>query len=470
MQYKPLSIIALCAASSAVGQITFEQTYGGVDGDIGFSVEQTSDGGYALFGSTWNGTAGSADMYLIKTDAAGMEQWSHNYGSVDMDMGYCARQTSNGGYILCGMFGTFGTDTLTLVRTDANGTALWIERYPGSLGRDIGYSVEETSDGGFLVCGFTEGTGVEEDVYVLRTTGNGALLWATSVDLGASEVGWCLRRTDDDGCIVVANSFDYGDPNGEIHLLRFDPNGDTLWTSTILTPGADESRGLAITLDGGFIVAGGNGSPYRDILLVRTDEFGIEQWRRTYATAGDEAARDVQQMDDGGFIVGGRKEDLLTNDIQMHLMRTDADGYMEWERTFQQGIFSDANSLDRTSDGGFVLFGHTTDTLGGVPHTDMYLVKTDGAGYSTVASIADPGGPILVYPNPAADRILLDAGKTRLTSAVLFDAAGKQVLRETFSATTTAELSLGHLYCGAYVLNATAENGRSTSQALLIVR
>ncbi len=470
MQRILLLITTLSATHMALAQITFEQTYGGVAGDFGFSVEQTSDGGYALFGSTWNGTAGSADMYLIKTDAAGVEQWSNNYGAVDMDMGYNARQTSDGGYILCGMFGTFGTDTLTLVRTDASGTALWIERYPGSLGRDIGYSVEETSDGGFLVCGFTEGTGTEEDVYVLRTTGNGTLLWATAVDFGASEVGWCLRRTDDDGCIVVANSFDAGDPNGEINLLRFDPNGDTLWTRTILTPGADESHGLAITSDDGLIIAGGIGYPDRDILLVRTDELGNEQWRRTHATLGDEAARDVQQMDDGGFIVGGRKEDLLTNDIQMHLMRTDADGYMEWERTFQQGIFSEANSLDRTSDGGFVLFGHTTDTLGGFAYTDMYLVKTDGAGYSTVASIADPGGPILVYPNPAADRIRLDAGKAHLTSAVLFDPTGKPVLSETFSATTTAELSLGHLCCGAYVLTATAENGRSTSQALLIMR
>ncbi|MBK6777192.1 MAG: hypothetical protein IPG74_15610 [Flavobacteriales bacterium] len=315
--------------------------------------------------------------------------------------------------------------------------------------------MEETSDGGFLVCGFTEGTGTEEDVYVLRTTGNGTLLWATAVDFGASEVGWCLRRTDDDGCIVVANSFDAGDPNGEINLLRFDPNGDTLWTRTILTPGADESHGLAITSDDGLIIAGGIGYPDRDILLVRTDELGNEQWRRTHATLGDEAARDVQQMDDGGFIVGGRKEDLLTNDIQMHLMRTDADGYMEWERTFQQGIFSEANSLDRTSDGGFVLFGHDRHT--GRVRIHGHVLSEDGWGRILHRCVHRRSRRSdLVYPNPAADRIRLDAGKAHLTSAVLFDPTGKPVLSETFSATTTAELSLGHLCCGAYVLTATA--------------
>ena len=462
--------ISLCfIALSTAGQVTFEQTYGGVDGDLGSSVEQTSDGGYALFGVTWNTGGASADMYLVKTDAYGVEQWSHTYGTVNQDMGYNARETSDGGFILCGMVGSFGTDTLTLVRTNANGDPLWTRQYPGSLGRDIGFSVQETSDGGFAVCGFTENTGVAEDVYVVRTEANGDTLWTRTVDLGGSEVGWTLRQTDDDGFIVLANSYTFADPDGDMYLIRFDASGDTLWTRTIVSPGVDEAHGLAITADGGFIIAGGNGNPSRDILLVRTDEFGMEQWRRTHATLGDEMVMDVQMMDDGGFICGGRKEDLLTSDTRMHLFRTDPDGYIQWERTFQQGIFSAANSLDRTSDGGFVLLGYTVDTLAGTAYVDMYLVKTDGAGYSSVIPITSASEHVLVFPNPTVERVELDAGTGHLTSATLYDAAGHRVLNRTFIGVSMAELKVDHLSNGAYVLVVGSGKGTISTHALHIV-
>ncbi|MBL7938359.1 MAG: T9SS type A sorting domain-containing protein [Flavobacteriales bacterium] len=456
-------------AFGVAGQITFERTYGGIGGDIGFSVEQTTDNGYALFGVTWNGTAGSTDMYLVKTDEYGTEQWSNTYGSVNQDMGYTARQTNDGGFILCGMVGSFGSDSLTLVRTDANGDPLWARQYPGSLGRDIGYSVQETSDGGFAVCGFTENVGTAEDVYLVRTDANGDTLWTRTVDLGNSEVGWSLRQTDDDGFIVLANRFTFADPEGDIYLIRFDASGDTLWTRTIIAPGVDESHGLAITANGGFILVGGNGYPSRDILLVRTDEFGMEQWRRTYATTGDEMAIDVQEMEDGGFICAGRKENLLTSEIQMHLLRTDPDGDILWERTFQQGIFSEANSLDRTSDGGFVMLGYTVDTLDGAAYTDMYLVKTDGSGYASVSTPTGETNPVFVFPNPTAELVQLDAGTVHLTSVTLFDATGRPVLNRTFTGVSMAELTVGHLSDGAYMLVVSSGERTISTHALQIV-
>lgn len=460
-----LSILRICAA-----QTTFEQTYGGPESDLGFSVQQTSDGGYALFGSTWNGGAGSADMFLVKVDDAGVEQWSRTYGTVNFDMGYCARQNSDGGFILCGMQNGLGNDSLKLVRTDDNGDTLWTNTYPGTLGRDIAYSVQQTGDGGFVVCGFTEGTGVGEDVYLLRTEANGETLWTRTIDLGGSEVGWSLRQTADDGTIVVANSFTVGDPNGEIHLLRFDTNGDTLWTRTILAPGPDETHGLSITADGGFIIAGGNGYPSRDILLVRTDANGMEQWRRTIATAADEMAADVQPMDDGGFILCGRKENLLTTHIEMHLFRTDADGYVEWERTFLHGVLSEAHSLDRTSDGGFVLFGYTADVLGGNANIDMYLVKTNDSGFSSVRSNHEDLPVISTFPNPATDKIQLDAGSASLTSIALLDASGQVAMQQAYRAARTATLNVGSLANGAYVLTALTEDGRTTRQIVVVAR
>lgn len=446
---------AMLIGGASSAQVTFERTYGGPEADLGFSVQQTMDGGYALFGVTWNTGGNGADMYLVKTDASGATLWEHTYGGIDANMGYGAQETSDGGFILCGMFGGFGTDTLTLVRTDAAGEALWTRGYRGALGRDIGYSVLQTSDGGFAVCGFMENGDEAEDVFVVRTDAEGDTLWTSAVDLGGSEAGWCIRGTDDEGFIVVANSFTFADPDGEIHLIRFNADGDTLWTRTYAAPGPDESHGLWMTSDGGFIIADGNGYPSRDIMLIRTDAAGVELWRRVHATAGDEMPLDIEETEGGGFICAGRKEDPLTGHIRMHLLRTDADGFMEWERTFPRGIFSEAQALDRTTDGGYVLLGQTADTLVGQAMTDLFLVKTDGAGYSGIGAAVDVVPSISVFPNPCATDVLHvripDGARADL---LLLDATGR-VVRRAVNATLANGSSgwdLGGLPTGAYEL------------------
>ncbi|MBL8011739.1 MAG: T9SS type A sorting domain-containing protein [Flavobacteriales bacterium] len=401
-------LLALSILPTAlVAQITFERTHGGPDTDIGFQVQQTSDGGYALFGVTWNNTAGSADMLLMRTDASGNELWSRTYGGVNLDMGYGGRQTADGGYVLCGMFGGFGTDSLTLIRTDAQGDLLWTGHYPGALGRDIGYSVLETGDGGFTVCGFTEGTGVAEDALLLHVDAAGSLQWARTLDLAASEVAWDLVATSDGGYAMVVNSFQVGDVNGDPVLVRCNAQGDTLWTRRYAIPGADETHGLAVTLDGGYILAGGNGYPDRDLVLLRADAQGNELWRQEWVTAWDEMAHGVQAMDDGGFIGAGRTAAQQPGQVALYLFRTDAVGTLIWERTIERGLICQANGLDRTDDGGVVVIGYTTDTLGGGSPTDIFLAKTDGAGYTSMGPMDDTVEDLIIGPNPAADRTTL---------------------------------------------------------------
>ena len=456
------------ATAGLPAQSTFEAVYGATGLDLGFGVQQTTDGGYILSGVTHSEGNGSGDMYLVRTDANGVVQWTETYGTINLEIGYAVEQTADGGFAMCGMFNGFGSDTLTLVRTDASGGTLWVQHYPGTLGRDLGYALQQTSDGGFVVCG---SSGFElDDAYIVRTDAAGDLVWSSTVDLGGGEMAMALQQTPDNGSIVLVQNSGFADPEGEVHLLRMDPFGDTLWTRTYATPGADEARGLAITSDGGYIIAGGNGYPNRDIQLIRTDALGGELWRRVHATEGDELAMDVQPMEDGGFIVCGRKENATTGDIQMHLFRTDASGVMDWERTFQRGIFSEANSLDRTSDGGFVLLGSTTDVLNGQAYTDMYLVKTDGAGYSAMAEGAGEAVAIPVYPNPATDQIWFELPTAGWTAASLVDPTGRAVRLGSFMGPGTATWDLDQYVNGTYMLLFRTEDGRRLQQRVVISR
>jgi hypothetical protein len=98
----------LVPSSLTAHNITFERTYGGPDADFGYSAQQTADGGYVVAGYTWSFGAGGEDVYLIKTDANGDTLWTRTYGGTGADNGYSVQQTTDGGYIIAGSTESFG--------------------------------------------------------------------------------------------------------------------------------------------------------------------------------------------------------------------------------------------------------------------------------------------------------------------------------------------------------------------------
>ncbi|MCK5720989.1 MAG: hypothetical protein KAI84_00495, partial [Gammaproteobacteria bacterium] len=117
-----LVLLIFMGGASAYPYELWNKTFGGTDYDAAHSVQQTSDGGYVLAGST-----GPGDAWLIKTDANGDLKWSKTFGGTDIHGAYSVQQTSDGGYILAGYtisFGVSGQDAW-LIKTDANGNEQW---------------------------------------------------------------------------------------------------------------------------------------------------------------------------------------------------------------------------------------------------------------------------------------------------------------------------------------------------------
>ncbi|MFH1312331.1 MAG: T9SS type A sorting domain-containing protein [Candidatus Eisenbacteria bacterium] len=306
------------------------RTYGGVSQDRGRSVQQTADGGYIIAGQTWSYGAGSRDVYLIKTAADGDTVWTRTYGGTAEDIGHSVQQTSDGGYIVAGQtYSTDGThNNVYLVRTDADGNALWARAYGGSS-HEYGYSVQQTSDGGYIIAGRAYSFDDEAyDVYILRTDSIGDTLWTRALGGIRNDEGHSARQTfPDEGYVVAGWKGSFGTPStGDVYLIKMDADGDTTWTRTYGGPPGNGAYSVRQMGDGGFIIAGWTyRSGARDVYLVRTDAAGDTMWTRAYGGADDDEARSVELTSDGGYIIGGWTESFGLSAPDVHLIKTRPD-------------------------------------------------------------------------------------------------------------------------------------------------
>jgi hypothetical protein len=301
------------------------KTFGGSGNDEGWSVQQTSDGGFVIVGATASLGAGKTDVWLIKTDASGNREWDRTFGGSDDDWGISVQQTSDGGFILVGWtesFGAGGAD-VWLIKTDANGNKLWDRTFGGS-GSDWGISVQQTRDGGFVIVGATESFGAG-DVWLIKTDANGNKLWDRTFGGSGLDWGSSVQQTSDGGFIIVGRTWSFGAGLADVWLIKTDASGNREWDRTF--GGGDRDVGLSVqqTSDGGFIIVGWTesfGAGGADVWLIKTDANGNKLWDRTFGGSGSDWGLSVQQTSDGGFIIVGYTESFGAGDYDVLLIKS----------------------------------------------------------------------------------------------------------------------------------------------------
>jgi hypothetical protein len=382
------ALATILLPSSLPAQITFERTYGGTDDDEGYAVRQTTDGGYIIAGRTISFDAGHDDVYLIKTDVHGDTLWSKTLGSTDHGCGNSVQQTTDGGYIIAGTATLHGAShcDIYLIRTDANGDTLWTRAF-GGTSYDIGNSVQQTADGGFIIAGWTMSYGAGGyDVYLIKTNGRGIARWTRTFGGRQDDYGCSVRQTADGGYVIAGETESFGSSHYNIWLVKTDANGAALWTRTFhgLIWGHDAS--VQQTTDGGYVIVGliaPYGSDHFDACLIKVDPRGGTLWTKTYGGSNDDEGLSVQQTTDGGYIVAGCSWSFGAGGPDVYLVKTDANGDTLWTRTFGGRWFDFSYSVQQTTDGGFIIVGYT-DSLG-AGGADVYLIKTDSLGDVAVA-------------------------------------------------------------------------------------
>jgi hypothetical protein len=363
----------------------WEKTFGGIKDDRSESIQQTIDGGYIIAGVTYSFGDVRGDIYLIKIDAGGNKLWERTLGGNNHDEVEAIQQTSDGGYIIAGStnIGSFisGANDVYLIKTDAGGNKIWEKTFGGNKS-DFATSIQQTIDGGYIIAGYTSSFGnVYPDIYLIKTDAGGNKLWEKTLGGNGDDAAHSIKQTVEGGYIIAGSTKSYGNGVNDVYLIKTDANGNRAWEKTFGGNSSDSANSIQQTSDRGYIIAGstnsyGNGE--NDVYLIKTDAGGNRVWEKTFGGNSSDSANSIQQTSDRGYIIAGSTNSYGNGENDVYLIKTDAGGNRVWEKTFGGNSSDSANSIQQTSDRGYIIAGYTRSFGNG--SGDVYIIKTDENG------------------------------------------------------------------------------------------
>ncbi|MBA3649868.1 MAG: T9SS type A sorting domain-containing protein [Chitinophagales bacterium] len=389
--------------------LQWQKSLGGSDNDDAFSIVQTTDGGYLVAGQTASndqnvtGNHGEVDSWVVKLNPSGNIQWQHTLGGTNDEAAYASQQTSDGGYVVAGqanstngdVIGGHGSFDAWVVKLDANGIIQWQNPLGGS-GVDYALSIAQTIDGGYIVGGQSDSKDGEvtgnhggEDDWIVKLDANGNLQWEHSYGGSGNEAVYSIQQTADGGFIAAGNSTSKdGDVTGvhdivygDMWIIKLDNAGNLVWQKAFGGSDYDQANSIQQTSDGGFIAAGWSRSTNGDVTgahgnydmwIVKLDMDGNLKWQKTLGGSSTEYSYSIQQTPDGGYITAGltssNNGDMNGNhgESDFWTVKLDKNGNLQWQEPLGGNFSDEGRSIDRTSEGGYIVTGFSNSDEGNV--------------------------------------------------------------------------------------------------------
>lgn len=419
-----LSVSLLFLAAAATAQVLprqqWDRVLGGNQTEAVSSVQPTTDGGYIVGGYSDSGVSGDKteprrgnqsvsnsnyDYWLVKLDAAGTKQWDHTYGGSDTDVLSEVQQTADGGYIM----GGYSVSPVSgersapakhgywVVKVDAQGVKQWDKSFSN---QSLPYlkALQQTTDGGYILGGYSLGdlpntpgrddqSGPNQgghDFWVIKLDASGTKQWDRALGGTGFDVLNDLQQTTDGGYILggISTSGISGDKSeagrggNDYWVVKLDAQGHKQWDRTYGGAGADVLNSLGQTPDGGYILAGRSDSGIsgdktqasrggEDFWVIKLDAAGTKQWDRTLGGNGLEMPNSVWPCPDGGYVVAGQSNSGISGDrskapfgsADYWLVKLNATGGKEWDEAYGGSGYDVLKDARPTPDGGFILGG-----------------------------------------------------------------------------------------------------------------
>jgi hypothetical protein len=450
-------LLLLSTEITAQEPITLERYYNDSGVVEGKALQQTFDNGYIIAGRRLGQSMFSNDAILMKTDSIGDIEWIKVYGTqFDDDWFHDVKQTSDSGFIACGYYPRLGmAEDIYVVKTDKNGDTLWTKVW-GSNIADWAYSIENTYDGGYVIAGvWEESTGL-----VCRLDASGDTLWTKKLRYATSL--YSISPTLDSGFVATGVFASGAINNHQVYVVKLDKDGNIVWEWDYGYAGADWGQCIKTLADGNYIVGGLSWHPpnsYESYLLKLTDS-GDTLWTKLYSDPQENGLLGLTPTADGGFALVETKF-VQGLSYQAAIVRTDASGNFLWREEFGYQGQEYANAITACQDGGFAITGMSVNGT----QVELFLIKTNESGLLSITKPAIEKKPLLqVRPNPFSDYLYIDLeGVEALQDLELrcYDALGRLMYQEKIIGTDTGSiyLSIGSLWpAGAYYLQIINKN------------
>ena len=374
-----LVILGLLLSLSAGAQ-GWEKYYGGNGEDEANAIIETIDHGYAIVGNS-NSFSGSFDIYVIRTDVDGTILWEKNLGSFNQtEFGFDIIETPDQGLVIIGETtgGTFGGKDVLVHKLDKYGNFLWEQFYGTDGGDEKGLGIQTTQDGGLILVG--EGN---DRAYIIKTDSEGNAEWETTIDT-INSVGHDIIETPSGDFIIVGSVGELD--QSDVYVARLNNLGEFLQEFTFGGNQNDVAYDIIRAADGDdegdYVIAGkkGNNSNFYAIRLNDTGATLVPVWAVEHGDPSfTEEARSIVETKDNGFVMAGLSDQSLPNFLQASLIKINSEGEEEWIKTYGRTGLDAFNGLVKTSSGGFVATGFTSESILDF-FFNVLLVKTDAEG------------------------------------------------------------------------------------------
>lgn len=476
--------------------IAWQKSLGGTGQEYGYCIKQTNDGGYIMVGESVSPVGGmitnnygNYDCWVVKMDNTGSVQWQKSLGGSGYDRGYSVQQTADGGYIIGGnttsnnfdVTGHYGGTDCWVVKLSNSGAIEWQKPLGGSS-EDEAFSIQQTTDGGYILCGYTFSTNgavtTPTGGWIVKLNSTGTIQWQKSAGLFMN----CIQQTTDGGYIAAGYTNTNGPLGGnDYQIVKLTSSGVIQWQKYYGGTSTDMAQSIQQTTDGGYIVAGRSDSSNTDVTnnngiddfwVLKLNSLGALEWQKSLGGAFYDQAFSVQQTTDGGFVACGYTNSingLVTGnhgDVDYWVVKLNNLGSVLWQKTLG-GVGTDtAKSIQQTSDGGYIVAGTTGSWDGDVTtqygDRDFWVVKLNPDALST--NDFSNENKVTFFPNPTKDFFEL-SNYENVQKIELYDLNGRELLSK--NDFKDEKISIQNMSKGIYPIKIYLDNGAITVDKIM---
>ncbi|MBN2894058.1 MAG: caspase family protein [Bacteroidales bacterium] len=357
-------------------QLEWDKTYGEKKNDIGYSIIEMPNHGFAISASQSKGFG--AYLWLMKTDDRGNITTEKIYKNIYEPLFIKLLPSKDNGFITTGINSSAEAEgkNFLLFKTDGNFSSKWQKQFHGRE-EDYTTNIIETSDGGYLLIGNSAyGESFNSKATIVKTDANGNKQWQKEYGNNFKNIINCVIETPDKG-FIIAGGRTFEDMGFEdVWIFKINSKGDVVWEQNNGGGGTDIASDIIATKDGGYLVlanTSSKGAGWIDIWVLKIDETGKILWDKTYGGSQNDDAYNIIQDNENSYIIAGSTKSKGVSDWDYWIIDIDKDGNIIWDETFG-GMYEDkAFSITKTFDGGFAVLGYTESK--GAGKKDIWLVK-----------------------------------------------------------------------------------------------